>query len=102
MRYNIDNIIRHDRNIGPKSLNGPEGSVSATTVDSLHLLGFRLTQLKNNTENFAYRNLNMFSSVTLSLENLDSTENKKHGTQTVLTYAQSFASTTKESVKESA
>ena len=54
------------------------------------------------TENFGYRNLNMLSSMTLSLENLDSTVNKKHGTQTVLTYAQSFASTTKESVKESA
>ena len=82
-------------------MNGPERSVSATTVRSLHLLGFRLTQLKNNTEKFAYRNLNMLSSMTLSLENLDSAVNKKHGTQTVLTYAQSFASSTKESVKES-
>ena len=99
--YNID-LVRHDRNIGPKSLNGPEGSVSVTTVDSLHLLGFRLRLLKNNTEKFGYRNLNMLSSMTLSLETLDSTVNKKHGTQTVLTYAQSFASSTKESVKESA
>ena len=37
--------------------------------------------------------------MTSSLENLDSTVNKKHGTQTVLTYAQSFASSVKESVK---
>ena len=94
--------IRHDRNIGRKSLNGPERSVSAATVDSLHLLGFGLTQLKNNTEKLGYKNINMLSSMTLSLENLDSTVNKKHGTQTVLTYAQSFASSTKESVKEPA
>ena len=37
--------------------------------------------------------------MTLSLENLDSTMNKKYGTQTVLTYAQSFATSMKESVK---
>ena len=38
--------------------------------------------------------------MTLSLENLHSTANKKHGTQTVLTYAQSFASSMKESAKQ--
>ena len=37
--------------------------------------------------------------MTSSLENVDSTVNKKHGTQTVLTYAQSFASSKKESIK---
>ena len=99
--YNIDHI-RHDRNIGPKSLKRPEGSVSAATVDSLHLLGFGLTHLKNNAEKLGYRNIDMLSCMKLSLENLDSVVYKKHGTQTVLTYAQSFASSTKESVLESA
>ena len=42
----------------------------------------------------------MLSCMTLSLENLDL--NKKYGVQTVLTYAQSFAFSTKESVKECA
>ena len=37
--------------------------------------------------------------MTLSPENLHSTTNKKRGTQNVLTYAQSFASSLKESVK---
>ena len=37
--------------------------------------------------------------MTLSLENLHSTMNKKYGTQTVLTYAQSFATSMKESVE---
>ena len=86
MRYNIDRI-RHDRNVGSKHLNRPEGSVSAATVDSLLLPGFRMT-VKNNTEKLVCGNINMLSSMTLSLENLDSTMNKKHGTHawyTVLT-----------------
>ena len=98
--YSVDRIT-HDRNIGHKSLNGPEGSVSGATVDLLHLR-FGLTQLENNTEKLGYRNINMLSCMVLYLENLDSTVNKKHGTQTVLTYAQSFASSSKESIKESA
>ena len=34
--------LRLDRNMGLKSLNRPEGSVSAAAVDSLHLLDFGL------------------------------------------------------------
>ena len=52
IRNNIDHIS-HDRSIDFESLNGPKGSISAPTVDSLHLLnilGFGLRQLKNNTE----------------------------------------------------
>ena len=37
--------------------------------------------------------------MTLFLENLHSVVNKKHGTQTVLTFAQSFSPSLKESVK---
>ena len=65
---------------GLKSINGPEGSVSAATIDSLHLLDFGLTQLKNNTEKLGYRNIDMLSSMTLSLENLHPMMNKKHST----------------------
>ena len=77
IRNNVDRI-RHDRNICLKSLNGPEGSVSAATVGSL--------QLKKNTEKLGYRNINLLSCLILSLVNLHSTVNKKHGIQTVLTY----------------
>ena len=56
IRNNVDHI-RHYRNIGLRSLNGPEGSVSAATVGSLHLLDFGLRQLKNNTEKLGYRNI---------------------------------------------
>ena len=57
-------------------------------------------QLKNNTEKLGYRNINKLSSMTLCIENLDSTVNKQLGTKAVLTYAQSFVSFTKESVKK--
>ena len=83
--------------------NGPKGSLSAPTVDSLHLLhllGFGLRQLKNNTEKLDNRIMNLLGWMKLSLKNLHSTVNKKHDTQTVLTYAQSFASSMKESVKQ--
>ena len=71
----------------------------ASTVDLLHLLNFCLRQLKNNTEKLRYRNINLLSCMTLSLENLHSTANKKHGTQTILTYAQAFVFSMKKSVK---
>ena len=74
------NHIRHDRNMCPKSLNGPEGSASAATVDSLLLLYFGLRQMKNSTEKLGYGNMNLLSCMTLSLENLHSAVNKKHGT----------------------
>ena len=82
MQNNVHHI-RRDRNIGLKRLNGHERSVLPATVDSLHLQGFGLRQLKSNTEKLGYRNINLLSCMTLSLENLHSNANKKHGTQTV-------------------
>ena len=70
--------IRHDRNIGLKCVNGPEGNISAATVDSLHLLDFGLKQLKNDSEKLGYKNINLLSCMTLSLENLHSMVNRKH------------------------
>ena len=61
MWYNIDHI-RHDKNIGTKSLNGPEGSVSAATVDR-----FWIYTAESNTENLDYRNINMLSCMALYL-----------------------------------
>lgn len=45
IQNNVD-YLRLDRNMGLKSLNRPEGSISAATVDSLHLIDFGLRQLK--------------------------------------------------------
>ena len=99
VQQNVD-WIRNERGGSVKSLNGPEGSVSAVTVDSLHLLLWGLKQLRVNTGKLGYRNINLLSCMTLSLENLHSTVNKKQGTQTLLSYAQSFASSMKESIKK--
>ena len=73
------------------------GMTNGYSVAIQSLLNSELRQLKNNTEKLGYRNL--LSWMTLSLENLHSTMNKKYGTQTVLTYAQSFATSMKESVE---
>ena len=45
IQNNVD-YLRLDRNMGLKSLNRPEGSISAAAVDSLHLIDFGLRQLK--------------------------------------------------------
>ena len=45
IQNNVD-YLRLDRNMGLKSLNRPEGSISAAAVDSLHLIYFGLRQLK--------------------------------------------------------
>ena len=60
IQNNVDHI-RHDRNIDLKSLNGPEGSISVASVDSLYLPDFRLRQLENNTEKLDYRKINLLS-----------------------------------------
>ena len=67
MQNSIDHL-GHDRNIGLKSLNGPEGSVSAAIVYSLHLLDTGLIQMHD-----------------IPLENSHSTVNNKDGTETAFT-----------------
>ena len=44
--------------------------------------------------------MNLLSRMTLSLKNLHSMMNEKYSTQTVLTYAESFTSSVKVSVKQ--
>ena len=61
---------------------------------------FQLRQLKNNTENLGYRDVNLLSFMKLTSEKLHKTVNKKHGTQTILTYRQSFASSMMAFVKQ--
>ena len=67
--------VRHNRNTGLKRFNGPARSVSAATVDSIHLVDFALNQLKNNTEKLGHKNINLLSCMISSLEYLHSTVN---------------------------
>ena len=98
LKSNIDSI-RSTSNI-TRSLNGPEGSVSSVTVESIDLLLWGLKQLKTNTEIHNYTKTNLLSCMTLTVENFHSSVNKKHGTQTVVSYAQSFFESIKESLKQ--
>ena len=68
----------------PNSLNGPEGSVCAVTVSSIKMLLWDLKKLKENCESFNYNEVNLLSCLTLSVENLHSTVNRKQGTQTLV------------------
>ena len=62
------------------SLNGPEGSVFAVTVCSIKMLLWGLKKLKENCESFNYKEVNLLSCMTLSVENLHSAVNRKQGT----------------------
>ena len=83
----------------PNSLNGQEGTVSAVTVCSIKMLLWGLKKLKENCELFGYNEVNLLSYMTLSIENLHLAGNRKQGTQTLVSYAQDFATTIKESKK---
>ena len=84
----------------PRNLNGLEGSVSAITVDSkLSMLVLVLKRLQKNTNNFNYNSVKLFSCMTLLIEDLYSAVNKKEATQTLVTYAQTFTTAIKESIK---
>ena len=81
------------------SFNGPEGSVSAVTLCSINMLLWGLKKLKENCESFSYNEVNLLSCMALSVKNLHSAVNRKQGTQTLVSYAQNFATTIKESIK---
>ena len=94
---NVDTIRSMNSISG--SFNGPEGSVSAVTINSIKMLLWGLERLQKNTLDLNYNNVNLLSCMTLSVENLHSTVNKKQTTQTMITYAQSFSIAIKESIK---
>ena len=79
--------IRSTTNV-QKTLNGPEGSVSAATIESIKILRWGLKRLQTNVQTYDYEAINLLSCMTLTVENLHSTVNKKQGTQTLTQYAQ--------------
>ena len=86
-------VVFHD------SLNGPEGRVSAVTLCSIKMLLCGLKKLKENFESFNYNEVNLLNCMTLSVENLHAAVNRKQGTQFLVSYAEDFATTIKESIK---
>ena len=83
----------------PNSLDGPGGSFSAVAVCSIKMLLWGLKKLKEDCESFNYNEVNLLNCMTLSVENLHSALNRKQGTQTLVSYAQDFATTIKEFIK---
>ena len=63
------------------------------------MLLWGLKKLKENCQSFNYNEVDLLSCMTLSVENLHSAVNRKKGTQTLISYAQDFATTIAESIK---
>ncbi len=98
LQRNVTTIRQSHKNL-PKSLNGPEGSVSSKTLVSIGILDWGLRQMRDNVTQFGYNSVNLLSCMTLDIEHLHSTVNFKHGTQTMLQYARSFSTSVKENIK---
>ena len=98
MQNNTHQMNESHENL-PKKLNGPEGSISAKTLDSIKILDWGLNQLERNMQIFEYTDVNLLSCMTLDIEHLHSTFNRKHCEETMLQYARSFSTSIKESVK---
>ena len=79
----------------PHSLNGPEGSVAAKTVESVKLLKWGLERLKQNLDHLGYDDANLLSCMTLDVENLHSVVYHKSQVSTAFQHARDFGSTTK-------
>ena len=94
----MESIIEKNENL-PKIINGPEGSISNKSYDSIKLLEWGLMQLQPNLEDYEKYGVNLRSSVKLDIEHLHSTINYKQGFQTMVQYARSFASSIIESLK---
>ena len=70
----------------PRSLNVPEGNLSAVTDDTIRMLLWGLKRPQKNMKNFKYHSSNLFSCMILSVENLHSVVNRKEATHTDICY----------------
>ena len=75
------------------SLNGPEGSVAATKVESVKLLKWGFKRMKRNLDMLGYDNTSLLNCMTLD---------DKNQVSTALQYARDFGSTVKEGLKRTA
>ena len=83
-----------------RSLNGPQGHVSARTVASVSMIEKGLQRLYTNLENFDYENtLNLLSCMTLDVENCHATVHVKQANMSMAEYCRSFGLAMKEAVK---
>ncbi|CAB3990306.1 Hypothetical predicted protein [Paramuricea clavata] len=83
----------------PRTLNGPQGNVASKTVDSVRLIEWGLSRLKDIVEQYNYQETNLLSCMTLDTEHFHSTTHFKCEVMTMLQYARSFGNCVKESMK---
>ena len=81
------------------ALNGPQGRVSAKTVNSVQLMEWGLGRLAGILGEYGYQALDLLSCMTLDVENCHVTVHSKKVNMSKLEYARSFGATMKESVK---
>ena len=82
-----------------RTLNEPEGHVSAKTVQSVSMTEWGLQRLFDNLKTFDYQATNLLSCMTLNVENCHSTVHIKQANMSAKEYSRSFGVTMKESVK---
>ena len=95
--------VKEQRNLNPSSAtNGPEGTVSNKTQQSLELLKKGLCRLTDNVKCInpqCFENVNLAILLTAQVENLHAVSHFKHETFSVQQYAQDFGTFVKESPK---
>ena len=90
--------IRAESNI-TDALNGPQGHVSAKTVNSVQLMEWGLGRLAGILGEYDYKAPDLLTCMTLDVENCHATVHSKKVNVSKLEYARSFGATMKESVK---
>ena len=81
-----------------RTLNGPEGHVSAKTVASVGMIEWGLKRLYNNLKPFDYSATNLLSCMTLDIENCHPTVHTKQANMSKMEYSRSFGLAMKEAV----
>ena len=79
-----------------KVLNGPEGSISNVSMQSLDVLEWILRKLEKHTNSFSFQHTNLGSSMRLETEQFHATVHCKENSLTPLEYARSFGQTLNE------
>ena len=80
-------------------MNGPQGPVSAKTVNSVQLMEWGLGRLADILGEYDYQALDLLSCMTLHVENCHGTVHLKKVNMSKLEYARSFGATMTESIK---
>ena len=90
--------IRAESNI-TDALNGPQGHVSAKTVNSVQLMEWGLGRLAGILGEYDYQAPDLLTCMTLDVENCHATVHSKKVNVSKLEYARSFGATMKESIR---